>query len=178
MTMFVLQFHLWHECTWMHVYVHSYALLSFLPFLFFFLPPRHMEVPRLGVKSELQLLAYTAQRPWIQAASVTYSAAHSNARSLMHWVIQPTSSWILIGFLTCWATRGTPLLCFQHNTCYHELHAMHLLLSSSSTFEYKPHEIRQTSPKFTVVSPHLEQSLAPRRGSNAQDREFPSWHSG
>ena len=36
---------------------------------------------------------------------------HSNTRSLTHWVrpgIEPTSSWILVGFSTCWATTGTP----------------------------------------------------------------------
>ena len=35
--------------------------------------------------------------------SVTYTTAHSNARSLTHWVrpgIEPMSSWILVGFIT------------------------------------------------------------------------------
>ena len=32
---------------------------SLFPFVFFRPHPRHMEVPRLGVKSELQLPAYT-----------------------------------------------------------------------------------------------------------------------
>ena len=53
------------------------------------LHPQHMEVPRLGVKSELQLLAY--------------SHSHSNAGSLTHQArpeIEPLSSWILVGFLT------------------------------------------------------------------------------
>ena len=47
----------------------------------------------------------------IQATSLTYSAAPSNARSLAHWVrpgIKPTSSWILVGFVTCWAATETP----------------------------------------------------------------------
>ena len=56
----------------------------------FFLGPhlRHIEVPRLGVKSELQL----------QAASATYTTAHDNARSLTHWArpgIEPETSWTL-----------------------------------------------------------------------------------
>ena len=47
--------------------------------------PRHMEVPRLGVKSELQLPAYTtATAIWTRATSVTYIIAHGNARSLTH----------------------------------------------------------------------------------------------
>ena len=44
-----------------------------------------MEVPRLGVELEPYLLAYTtATQHWIQAASVTYTLAHSNARALTH----------------------------------------------------------------------------------------------
>ena len=39
----------------------------------------------------------------------SYTAAHGNTRSLTHWVgpgIKTTSSWILISFLTHWATTG------------------------------------------------------------------------
>ena len=42
-----------------------------------------MEVPRLGVKSELRLLAYTTNTA-IQAASETYTTDHSNAGYLTH----------------------------------------------------------------------------------------------
>ena len=48
----------------------------------------HMEVLRLGVKSELQLPAYTT--------------AHGNAQHLIHQPgpgIEPASSWILVVFL-------------------------------------------------------------------------------
>ena len=42
-----------------------------------------MEVPGLGVKSEMHLLAYGQQQQHqIRAASVTYTEAHGNARSL------------------------------------------------------------------------------------------------
>ena len=47
----------------------------------------------------------------IRAASASLHHSHSNAGSLTHWVkswIKPTSSWILIMFLFCWATIGTP----------------------------------------------------------------------
>ena len=60
----------------------------FLFFFFFvFLWPHlcHMEVPRLGVKSELQLRP--TPQPWphqIQAASVTYTTVCSNTNSLTH----------------------------------------------------------------------------------------------
>ena len=40
----------------------------------------HLEVPRLGVKSELWLPAYaTAKQHQIQAMSVIYTTAHGNA---------------------------------------------------------------------------------------------------
>ena len=64
----------------------NYLLPNFI-YLFIFLGPHpwHMEVPRVGVEWELQLLAYTTatampdHRP-----SVTYITAHGNARSLTH----------------------------------------------------------------------------------------------
>ena len=55
----------------------------------FFIYPRHMEVSRLGLESELQLLAYTT--------------AHGNARSLnplSEAGIKPAPSWILVGFVS------------------------------------------------------------------------------
>ena len=59
------------------------------PFYFFFLSLQlhlqHMEVPRPGVESEPQLLAYTiAPAMWIQTASVTYDTACGNAGPLTH----------------------------------------------------------------------------------------------
>ena len=51
--------------------------------------PKHMEVPRLRVESEVSLLAYTT--------------AHSNARSLTHSArpgIKLSSSWILVNFVS------------------------------------------------------------------------------
>ena len=53
-------------------------------FCFFFLVflgshLQHMEVPRLGVKLELQ-----PQQRGMQAASAAYTTAHGNARSLTH----------------------------------------------------------------------------------------------
>ena len=69
-----------------------------------------MAIPRLGVKLELQLMAYiTVTATWDPAKSVTYTTA--NAGCFTHWAgpgIEPTSSWIVVGFLTHWAIRGTP----------------------------------------------------------------------
>ena len=44
---------------------------------------------------------------------MTYTTAHSLAGSLTQWAragTEPTSSWILLGFVNCWATKGMPLL--------------------------------------------------------------------
>ena len=75
----------------------KWALYIFFSNILFLWPHLcHMEVPRLGVESELQLQP-TLQpwQHWIQAASVTYATACSNTRSLTHWVrpgIKPASS--------------------------------------------------------------------------------------
>ena len=52
------------------------------------------------------------QHHWIWSTSVTYTRVNSKAGYLTQWVrpeIKPTSSWILIGFWTGWATIGTPV---------------------------------------------------------------------
>ena len=68
-----------------------------------------MEVSRLGIELELQLWPMLQpQQHWIQAASAAYIAARGTTRSLTHWGIKPSSSWILVGFLTHWATMETP----------------------------------------------------------------------
>ena len=71
----------------------------FCLFVCCFLGPQlwHMEVPRLGVQSELQL-----QHHRIQANSMTYTIAHGDAGSLTHLArpgIKSASSLILFGFI-------------------------------------------------------------------------------
>ena len=59
-------------------------LFYFILLYFVFLGPhlRHMEVPRLGVESELQLLATaTAMPDQSHICYVTYTTAHSHAGS-------------------------------------------------------------------------------------------------
>ena len=59
------------------------------------------------------------QQRWIYAASVTYTTAHGNARSLTPWErpgIEPLPSWILVGFVNCWAPKGTLKLCHPKAT--------------------------------------------------------------
>ena len=76
----------------------SEASISFLSFFFVFLGPhpQHMEVPRLGVQSELSCRPTPQpQQCRIQVTSLTCAAACGNARSLTHSVrpgIEPASS--------------------------------------------------------------------------------------
>ena len=54
------------------------------------------------------------QQHRIQASSVPYTTAYSNSGSLTHWArpgIKSTSLWILVRFLTCCTTAGTPIIC-------------------------------------------------------------------
>jgi len=52
-----------------------------------------------------------SQQRGIQAMSLTYTTAHDNSGSLTHRAragIKPTSSWILVRFVTRWTTTGIP----------------------------------------------------------------------
>ena len=54
-------------------------------FCFLGLYPQHMDVPRLGIESELQLPPTPQpQKEQIQGMSVTYTTALGKARSLIH----------------------------------------------------------------------------------------------
>ena len=71
-----------------------------------------MEVSRPEVESELQLPAYATATVMPDPSCIRnlyYSCG--NTRSLTYWArpeIKPASSWILVRFLTHWATTGTP----------------------------------------------------------------------
>ena len=76
-------------------------LAVFLKFIYCFLGPhsRHMEVPKLGVKSELEPLAHTTATAMWDLSQVC---------NLHHSLIEPASSWILVRCINCWAMKGTP----------------------------------------------------------------------
>ena len=85
------------------IYLFIY-LLTYLLIVFLGLHLQHMEVPRLGVESELQLLAYTTTIA-TQDLSYVCDLYHSSrqCQSLTHWArpgIEPMSSWILARFVT------------------------------------------------------------------------------
>ena len=98
-----------------NIFSHSVGCLfiKFFFFVFLGLHLQHMEVPRLGVQLETELLAYTTATAMLDLSCIC-DLCHSfwNARSLTHRArsgIKLASSWILVRFLTCWATMETPL---------------------------------------------------------------------
>jgi len=80
-------------------------------FVFLGLHPWYMEVPRLGQNRSCSCWpAPQPQQCGIQAASATYTTAHSNTGSLTHWArpgIEPATSWFLVRFVNHCATKGT-----------------------------------------------------------------------
>ena len=51
----------------------------------------------------------------------TPHSSHRNARSLTHWArprMEPTSSWMLVGFVNCWAMTGTPKIFLKREILY------------------------------------------------------------
>ena len=82
---------------------------------FIFLGPhlQHVSVPWLGFKLELQLLAYTTATtmPNLIPVFSLHCSSWPPSWTLNTWGIpgfQPLSSWILVRFLTHWATASTP----------------------------------------------------------------------
>ena len=99
-------------------------------FIFFLGPhPQHMEVSRLGVKLEPQLLAYTI-------ATATPDLRHTcdlHHSSWQDWILnplsesrdEPASSWTLVGFLICWGTTATPGVGFLNVWCLNPILAIY-----------------------------------------------------
>ena len=101
---------------------HSICLNTFHIWLFSFLGLHlwHMEVSRLGIESELQLLAHTTATATLDLNHIfNLHCRLGHTGSWTHWArpgIEPMSSWILLGFLTHWATVGTPISGCFHST--------------------------------------------------------------
>ena len=71
---------------------------------------KHMEVPKLGVQSQLQPPAYTTATAMSDLSCIL--DLHGNTGFLTHWArpgIKSELSWILVEFLTPWAIMGTPI---------------------------------------------------------------------
>ena len=113
----------------------SFCYIKF--FLFVFLGPHswHMEVPRLGVKSELYLLAYTTAIATLALNHVC--DLHQSSRQC--WILKPLNKagdWTCIlmdasQFCFCWALGGTP-----SNSNSHFLYLFNLLLQNVYVYTY------------------------------------------
>ena len=79
---------------------------DFLPFLR--LLPGHVEVPRLGVKSELWPLIYTTATA-MPAPSSICDLHHSSWQCQVLNPLSEARDWTLVGFINHWATTGTPI---------------------------------------------------------------------
>ena len=80
-----------------------------LIYLFLWLHLQHKEVSSLGVESELQCCLHHSHSHARSELHLRHS--HGNTRSLTHWAragIEPPPSCIPVGFLTFWATMGSP----------------------------------------------------------------------
>ena len=90
----------------------------FFVFFFSFLGPhlQHMEVPRLVINLELYLPAYTTSRA-TRDLNCIYNLYHLQCQILIPLSsgIKPTYSWILVGFINCWAMKATPFVLFEWN---------------------------------------------------------------
>ena len=99
------------------LFILSYPLLFFLPsfFLSFVCFLLFRATPAACVSSLAgRRLTPKPQQHRIQATPATYTTAPSSAGSLTHWArlgIKPESSWMLVRFVTLWATTG--------NSCMH-----------------------------------------------------------
>ena len=89
-----------------------YSIHSSIFIFLFRATPAVDEVPRLRVKSELQLPAYTTATAMPDPSHICDLRHSSRQRRILNPLSEardlPTSSWILVRFLTCWATAGTP----------------------------------------------------------------------
>ena len=105
----------------------SYLIIIYQGFFFLFrVTPMHMEVPRLGVESELQVASLPPQlwQHQIWAASVTYAAACSNDKSVSHWArprIKPTSSQTLCCVLSTLSHNGNSYQALIYISCFDQL---------------------------------------------------------
>ena len=93
--------------------LYKYYLFFFFFFFFRATPAAHgNSQPRGQIRATADSLYHSHSNCRIPAESVTYNTVRSRAGSLTYWArpgIEPTSSWILIEFLTHWAPPGIAL---------------------------------------------------------------------
>ena len=144
-TFWLLRILLW---TWMDSYLFKTCLsilsgicpeVEFFFFFALFLGPhsRHVEVPRLGVESELQLLAYTT-------ATATWDPSHVCNLDHSSWQCQTLNqlseaitSWFLVGFVSAAPQRELPEVEFLDHMVIFNLGGTTILFPTNSAPEFK-----------------------------------------
>ena len=77
---------------------------------------------RCQISAAAASLCHSVSNTGSQDVSANYTATHGNTVSLTHWSrpgIEPTSSWILVGFVTTepqWELQKCHLVCKQHSS--------------------------------------------------------------
>ena len=105
---------------------HCLSFSSFFFFSFFWPHLWHMEIPRLEIKSELQLPTYATAT----ATGDLRCICDLHHSSRQHWILnplseaRPTSSWILVGFSDHWAPTGTPKTSLLIHSKWNSLHLL------------------------------------------------------
>ena len=94
------------------IYLSNHNFFFFFFLVFLGLYPQHMEVPRLGVELELQLLAYTTAIATQDLSWVCDLHYNSQQRQILN-SLSKASDWALVLMDTSWvhyhwATMGTP----------------------------------------------------------------------
>ena len=127
-------------------YTESVIVMKYASFFFLGLHSQHMVVPRLRIKSELQLLAYAT----VSAMQEPSQVCNLHCNSQQCRVLNPLSmardqTYILMDtsqLRYCWATVGTPKMCFFISVIllildsfwYYYNHINFLMLSSHMVF--------------------------------------------
>ena len=126
-------------------YMYIYILV------FWVLHPQPMEVPRLRVNWSCWPTRQSQQHD-IWAMSATYTTTHNNAGSLNHWVwpgIKPTTSWMLVRFVTTEPWWELLFICFglnfihymvckifSHSFCRLTFHFVNCFLCYAEAFDF------------------------------------------
>ena len=146
-----------------------------------------MEVPRPGVESELQLPPYTTSTATQDPSHIwDLTIAHGHAGSLTHWVrpgIEPTSSWILVRFVTAepqWeCPKGYP-----HQPFIRSVNRVDDAEANWKMARRGQCKGEATESSFSFLFPFLFFSLLPslppfaelEAGGNSQDQELNPHH--
>ena len=140
-------------------------------FCFLWLHMWHMEVPRLGVESELQLLAYTTatatQDPICICDPHHSSRQHQILNPLIEARNRTRNLMVPSQIHFCCATMGTPGMWFLMSVEEVQSQLKRMNLSKNKVLVIRQHSTRSSQPKYLH-----------KKFKKIHIQEFPSWRSG